>query len=116
MGEITFKDTTFNFVKAYVKSPSEHKIEGQSFDAEIQISATAGSNRLVLVKLLQKMPSLNSDFEIGLKKFEFGTNKLRTLADKISLDQELDLIISDKMDYIPVSSLEISKIKTGVTF
>lgn len=74
-----------------------------------------GADKITLVKLMSKVKKIEAGTQHGLGKFEFGTGKLAYLKNKISLDEELDLIMADKMDDVPNSSVEIGVKTKGLT-
>jgi hypothetical protein len=57
-GYIAYDDKQYTVERVYVKSPSDHKIEGSYLHGELQVVATSGTERLVLTKLLQEVPAM----------------------------------------------------------
>jgi hypothetical protein len=105
-GYIYYDNIRYVVEKAYVKSPSDHKIEGSFLHAELQVQAVAGNNRLVLTKLLQEVPKVLDGYQAGLSQFGFGRNICKYLKPKLSAKQESDLMAAGRGNQIPTASYQ----------
>ena len=106
-GAVYLDGKKYTVTGGYVKAPSDHQLEGQYLHAELQVSATSGSQKLVLVKLLQEVPKIEDGYQSGLGQFGFGKHKLLRMAPKLSLDKELAFIMAGKMNQMPKSTMSV---------
>lgn len=90
-GFITYDDKQYAVERVFVKSPSDHKIEGSYLHGELQVVATSGSERIVLAKLLQEVPTIVAGYQQGMSQFGFGKNQLKWLRPKLLPEAESKL-------------------------
>lgn len=115
-GYIYYDDERYVVEKAYVKSPSDHKIEGSFLHGELQVQAVNGSNRLVLTKLLQEVPKVLDGYQGGLGQFGFGIGQLKFLKPKLSQEMENSYLKAGKAKDIPNMSYQPRKNASFNTF
>lgn len=93
-GSIKLDDTVCKISTLYLKSPSEHMMDGSLLNGELQVycESTKRGHDIVLVKMLAEVPKIEQGMPCGMGSFGFGSGRLFNLDQKVSLDEELALI------------------------
>jgi hypothetical protein len=117
-GNIYLDGKKYRVAKAYVKSPSDHQMDGNYVHAEVQVSCIADDgSRLVLVKILQLVDSIEPGYQHGLHQFGFGRGKqLLSMQSKLDMKSEMSLIRAGRVNELPRSAFRPGNKATFETF